>query len=279
MSQINSNPNAELNEDLIRHMVLSSILFYKKRFGKLYGEMIFCADSKKYWRKDVFKYYKASRKKNRERSGFDWVTIFDTLDKMKLELRKNFPYKMIEVEGAEADDIIGVLVKASQSEIPRTKVLILSSDRDFMQLQRFDNVFQYSPIAKKMLHTSDPIGYCYSHIMSGDAGDGVPNILSPDDVFIVDGERQKQCGPKKVEKWMKIINEDGVEDFLKTQSEAFRKNWFRNKQLVDLKHTPEHIEISILEEYDKEPEGARRKLLNYFIKNKLRNLMESMSEF
>lgn len=279
MSQINSNPNAELNGDLIRHMVLSSILYYKNRFGNLYGEMIFCADNRKYWRKNVFPYYKANRKKARDKSEFDWILIFETLDKLKKEIKQNFPYKVIEVDGAEADDIIGTLVKESQSQMPREKVLILSSDKDFMQLQRYDNVYQYSPIMKKMLNTNDPRGYLYEHVIRGDSGDGVPNVLSSDDVLIVEGKRQKPIRSAKLDEWIETIKSQGEPDFLATQNEDFQRNWHRNRQLVDLEKTPDSIAKAIVEEYEKEPVGERRKLLSYFIKNKLRNLMEQMSEF
>ena len=279
MSQINSNPNAELNENLIRHMVLSSVLYYKNRFGGLYGEMVFCCDNRNYWRKDYFKYYKAGRKKQRDKSGFDWILIFDTLDKMKQELRENFPYKVIEVDGAEADDIVATLVKESQAMIPREKVLILSSDKDFMQLQRFDNVFQYSPIMKKMLHTDDPRGYLYEHILRGDAGDGIPNIKSDDNIFLVEGKRQKSVRSAWVDECIDTIKKEGLEDFLKEQTEDFRIKWARNQQLVDLEFTPEDIKKEIVSEFEKEPKGARRKLLTYFIKHRLKNLMEKMSEF
>jgi len=274
MSQIHSNPNAELNENLIRHMVLSSVLYYKRRFGENYGELVFCADSKKNWRKDVFKYYKANRKKMRDKSDFDWILIFDTLDKIKDELKTFFPYKLIEVEGAEADDIIAVICdRVSEDE----RVLILSSDKDFLQLHKNDNVFQYSPIQKKMLSTRDPKAYLYEHIIRGDSGDGVPNFLSGDDVFVDENKRQKPLRTKKVKEWLELIKECGPECIF--ENDDMSRNWYRNQTVIDLSQVPEKIENKILDEFEKSPNGERRFLLKYFIKNRLKNLMESIQEF
>ena len=176
----------ELEEDLFRHMALNTIRNINSKFRNEYGELVIACDSYKYWRRDYFPYYKAHRKRDREQSNIDWETVFDYFKKIKTELRENFPYKFIEVENAEADDVIATLVQKIQDK----KFLIVSSDKDFQQLQYLPNVDQWDPMQNKFVKCSDPLEYLMDHIFTGDRGDGIPNILSADETF-VEGLRQK----------------------------------------------------------------------------------------
>lgn len=281
MSQISSNPTATLSEDLIRHMVLSSILSYKKKFGDKYGQMIFCADDRKYWRREVFPYYKANRKKKRDASKFDWNLIFNTLNKIRDEIRETFPYTVIQVDGAEADDVIGTLVRYSQDhELTGTvldrqpqDVLIISGDNDFVQLQKYPNVKQFSPILKKFLTTDDADRFLMEHILTGDSGDGVPNFLSNDSVFVTEGARQKPIRKDKLAEWIQIGDPEKFCD------DSMLRNFKRNQQLIDLSQTPTIIQSKIVELYERGPQGDKRNLLNYFVQNRLKYLLESISEF
>lgn len=269
MQQINSNPKEKLDENLIRHMVLNSLRSYIRQFKSKYGEIIIACDSKKYWRRDVFAFYKSNRKKDREKSDFDWHLIFETLNKIRDELKENFPYKVIDVEGAEADDIIGVLAPRLASN---GEVLILSSDKDFVQLQKYDNIIQYSPILKKFVQVDNPAQYIKEHIIKGDRGDGIPNFLSPDNTFAL-GERQKTINKKKLEEW---INKS-PEEFCTT--EVMLRGYKRNQMLVDLDFIPEAIKSAIVASYETTKSGNKQKMLNYFIDKKLRNLIECLDEF
>jgi len=186
MMQVGAHTNIPLDESMLRHMILNTIRHYRQKFTEQYGELVICCDSKKYWRKEVFPFYKAGRKKDRQASGVDWNTMFSTLDKVRQELIDVFPYKTIMIEGAEADDIIGTIARHERDE----KILILSSDKDFIQLHVNSNVEQYSPVLKKFVRHENPAIYLKEHIIKGDRGDGIPNINSPDGVF-VDGGRQK----------------------------------------------------------------------------------------
>jgi 5'-3' exonuclease len=269
MQQINSNPKYKLDENLIRHMVLNSLRSYVKQFKQKYGDVVICCDSKSYWRKEVFPLYKANRKKDRDKSGFDWNLIFETLNKIRDELKLYFPYKVIDVEGAEADDVIAVL---TARYAPHEEILILSSDKDFVQLQKYPNVTQYSPILKRYVKADDPLLYVKEHIIRGDSGDGVPNFLSADNVFAV-GERQKSINSKKLTEWLKLP----VEDFC--NNETLLRNYKRNQMLVDLDFIPERIRESIVETFDNTTKKPRAGLLNYFMEKNLRNLIEVLDEF
>lgn len=269
MQQINSDPKIKLEESLIRHMVLNSLRSYIRQFKSKYGEIIIACDSKKYWRREVFPFYKSNRKKDREKSQFDWTLIFETLNKIRDELKEHFPYKVIDVEGAEADDIIGVLAPrlAASSE-----VLILSSDKDFVQLQKYKNITQYSPILKKFIQTEDPTRYVKEHIIKGDRGDGIPNFLSADNVFALGG-RQKSINTNKLNEWLM----QNPEEFC--TNEILLRGYKRNQMLVDLDYIPENLKRVIVDTFDNTKVGNKQKLLNYFIEKKLRNLIEVLDEF
>ena len=264
-----------VDENIIRHMVINSLRSYNTKFGDEYGEMIICADDRNYWRRGIFPYYKASRKKEREASPYNWSLIFETLHKIKDELKENFPYKVLQVEGAEADDIIGTLcnthgVFLRNSETP--KILILSSDKDFMQLQKFINVDQYSPMAKKFIRPEgNPHAFLCEHIIRGDRGDGIPNILSTDDTFVTES-RQKPITSKKLNSWVT----QAPEDFCTTD---MLRNYNRNQILIDLAKIPKELQENILQTCNESPKRDRSKLFSYFIKNKMKNMMEHLQEF
>jgi len=269
MQQINSNPKMKLDENLIRHMVLNSLRSYITQFKEKYGEVIIACDNKRFWRRDVFPLYKANRKKAREESGFDWTLIFETLNKIREELKLHFPYKVIDVEGAEADDVIGVL---AARKAPHEEVLILSSDKDFVQLQKYANVKQYNPILKRYVETDDPYKYVKEHIIRGDRGDGVPNFLSADNVFAL-GERQKVINTKKLNEWLN----KSPEEFCTT--EIMLRNYKRNQMLVDLDYIPETIKSQIVDCYDNIKVASRSNLVNYFAEKGLKNLFDVIQEF
>ena len=258
--------NSDIEENLVRHMILSSLLMYKQKFGPEYGELVICCDSPKSWRKDVFPFYKANRKSYRENSDFDWKKIFLILNKIRDELRESFPYRVIEVDGAEADDIIGQF--ALNAKQP---VLILSSDKDFIQLQSNPNVKQYSIIQKKYLNGVDPNNYLKEHIIKGDRGDGIPNILSDDDTF-VSQKRQNKLQKIKIESWIQMDPQEFCND-------RMYRNYCRNEQLVSLHKTPSDIIDKIVDLYKNYKDNGRSKLFNYFVKHKLKNLMEHIQEF
>jgi hypothetical protein len=275
MMQIGGKKNVAIEEDLVRHMVLNSLRTYRSKFSNKYGELVICCDDKDYWRRELFPYYKIHRKKDRDESGLDWHTIFTVLNGIRDDLRDQFPYKVIQIEHAEADDIIGTLChKFGHLGITNGSaepILILSSDKDFMQLQKYANVEQYSPMQKKFVTCSNPARYIHEHILKGDRGDGVPNFLSNDDVFVT-GKRQTPLSSKKVDAWNGINPEDYCD-------ERMLRNYRRNQQLVDLDFIPQNIQDQVIEVFDNYKLNERSKIFNYFIKNKMKNMMEVISDF
>ena len=273
MMHLNMTKSKEPDENMVRHMILNSVRMYRTMFNAEYGEVILTYDSKHYWRRDFFPQYKAGRKKGRENDDKDWNAIFEILNRIKSEFKDNLPYKYLEVYGAEADDIIATLCKFTQTEKDRSrneKIIIVSGDKDFIQLQKYVNVKQYSPILKKYVDGHVPETYIKEHILKGDTSDGVPNVLSPDNTF-TDGLRQRPLGKKKIETWLDI-------DINDLQDEV-KRNYQRNEKLIDLSKIPNELEGEILTEFHGAPFGDRSKLLNYFIQSRLKNLTETIGEF
>jgi 5'-3' exonuclease len=272
MAQLSKQKGVKLEEDLIRHLVLNILRMHLKTFRNEYGEVVLCCDNRKYWRKDFFPFYKAGRKATREKSALDWHLIFELLTKLKQELKENFPYKVIDVDGAEADDIIGTLAPRYAAH---QKVLILSSDGDFLQLQQYGpNIKQYNPAQKKYIKSQNPLIELKEKIIRGDKGDGIPNIFSSSDCF-VRGTRQKSISEDKLNKLLK-------EDMDKT-SDLIDSNaltgFSRNKTLIDLTCIPVEIKEKIINTYDDSKPASKQKMFNYFIQYRLKNLMEVIEDF
>ena len=267
MMQMHMSKEKEPEEEMVRHMILNSLRMYRSRFISEFGELVLCYDSRHYWRRDYFPEYKHNRRKSREASSQDWDAIFGCLNTIKEEIKTNMPYKFLEVYGAEADDIIATICSEYNEEI-----MILSGDKDFIQLQKFPNVKQYSPITKKMVNGANPVGYLKEHVFKGDSSDGVPNVLSPDNTF-VDGLRQRPLSKNKIASWVDHDFDDVA------PNGEIKRNYQRNQKLIDLTYIPSELSDEILETYRSSSYGDRSKLLNYFIQKRLKTLTESISEF
>ena len=266
----------DVDDGLIRTLVLNNLKYYRGRFNEKYGELVICCDSKHYWRRDYFPNYKANRKKDRASSGHDWDFIFTSLNDVRDEIKEHFPYKVLEVYGAEADDIIATLVKYEKSD----DTIIISSDKDFIQLHSH-KVKQYSPVSKKLVNGTTPQHYLREHIIKGDRSDGVPNVLSPDDTF-TESKRQKP-----IRKTMLITLTEAMEKWepkdlfqlAKCNRDTWMRNWQRNETLIDLSKIPDDIRNDILKEFKDTKTGDRSKLFNYFVEHKLNNLIQSIGDF
>lgn len=272
MGSMFSQKTKSVDENLVRHQILNSLRMYNVKYRKKYGELIVACDGGS-WRKHVFAEYKAARKINREQDGFDWAAVWDIFNKIKNEIKQNLPYKVVQVKDAEADDIIATLVERTQEFGCADKVMIISADKDFIQLQKYSNVEQFSPFTKKLIKDPNPHKYLMEHILRGDSGDGVPNILSPDNVFLT-GERQKPLTAKLMKKC--IDNYSSLSDVL---DDTFFRNFIRNRRVIDLSYIPEEVTQSILDEYHKQPEVQNSKILSYLISHKCKMLIGCAADF
>jgi hypothetical protein len=263
------------DENMIRHMILNSIRMYNKKYRNEYGQMVICADGMNTWRREYFPEYKANRKKSRDAtSHMDWPEIFRIITLIREEIQENLPYKVLHMEGCEADDIIGALTIRSQDFGQGEPIMIVSSDKDFIQLQKFNNVKQFSPIQKKVVTDKNPRTYLFNHIMRGDVGDGIPNILSKDNTLITEGAKQTPLRQTRIDDWL-----ERSDDLKSAMPEETYRNYQRNKTLIDLTKIPESIQESIINKYDNQKLPMRMKVLNYLIKKRCNNLIECVEEF
>jgi hypothetical protein len=279
-SELKKNANNPEAVNIIRHVILTGIKMYKKKYANEYGEMVIACDGKQYWRKNIFPYYKAGRKKTREASDLDWKLIFDTISQIRDDLAEHFPYRVVHLEHVEADDIIAVVCKWSQSNglvdrgmfEDKQPIMIVSSDGDFKQLHKYDNVKQYSPIQKKMVQCDDPVAYLAQHIAkAGD--DGIPNCLSKDDVLVTEGVRQTKMTAGRLAEFVK-------EGRKACRTEEEQRNWDRNKALIDLSCIPSNVENNIVEAYIRqEPKGDKMSIYNYLVSHRCRLLLDHIEEF
>lgn len=268
---IGNHTNIDIDENLIRHMFLNSIRTNRKKFNDEYGELVICCDGKNSWRREAFPYYKANRRKNRDESEIDWNNLFNIMNTIRDELKEFFPYKVIHIDHCEADDIIGTICHDEGTELNMgaEKHLVLSADKDYIQLQTYANIDQYDPIRKRWIRNDNPDKYLEEHILKGDSGDGVPNVLSADNCLAV-GERQKAMTQKR----MAALREGP--DFM---DEETKRRFYRNKMMIDLSQIPEKYTTQIREEYSKNKEVGRSELFNFFVKKKLKNLITDIQDF
>lgn len=268
------NRGEQLSENLVKHIILNNIRMYRVKYPEReWGKLVICTDSNS-WRKDVYPPYKANRTTSKEKdTKRDWDEIYRLINITIEDLKANFPYAIIGVKGAEADDIIGALTAYKTQPLAAEKVAIISADKDFIQLHQLGEVIQYSPMQQKMVKVDSPTRYMFEHLMKGDSGDGVPNVLSPDNTF-VDKIRQTPMRKKLIEEWWK--HKDDLKAIMPT--EAFR-NYIRNREMIDLDRTPQHIKDSAIKQLDNYKYNQRSSILTYLIENQMNLLIECAGEF
>ena len=270
MVQIGNHTNTKIEKDIIKHMILNSIRSIKTRFSPEYGELVIACDNKNCWRKQAFPYYKANRKKIRDSSELNWNEIFSFLNDIRKDLKEYFPYRVIDIETAEADDIIASLVFEFSSYV-NEKILILSGDKDFIQLHMYQNVKQYDPVKKKFITHDSPRTFLKEHILKGDSSDGIPNFLSNDNCLVV-GERQKSLTSKRLQFYMDALPDD-------LDDERLKRNYHRNLQLIDLSYIPTDLRSKIVKEYESQAGKNRTKIYKYFVENRMNILLENINDF
>jgi hypothetical protein len=262
------------DENMIRHMILNSLRMYNAKYRREYGNMVICCDAGNTWRKEYFPYYKANRKKTRDKSDLDFNEIFRILNMVREEISTNLPYKLIQIDGCEADDIIACLAMETQEFGKDEKIMIISSDKDFIQLQKYGNVSQFSPMQKKSVTDKNPRMYLFEHVIKGDSGDGIPNVLSSDDTLVTEGKRQTPVSKKKIEHWL-----ENAENLKSVMDDDTYRNYQRNKTLIDLTEVPTSVKENIINTFEDTKVPMKMKVLNYLIKKRCNLLIDSVEEF
>lgn len=272
MASLGRYTNSEIDVGMLRHMILNSLRANRMKFKSSHGELVICLDSRASWRREAFPYYKANRRQARENSDMNWQVVFEAFDQIKRELREVFPYHVLHVDGAEADDLIAsVVMDYAESDTVDFFVkppLILSGDKDFAQLQRYADVKQYDPVQKKYVVTADPEEFLFEHIIRGDPGDGVPNVLMSDDSMVM-SERARPITKKRLNEFRNV----------EKMSLDVRRNYERNKLLIDLRNVPQRVREEVRAQMAVKPERDGRKIVNYMIENRLKMLLDNVQDF
>lgn len=269
----NYNPTEPIQPDILKYMILNTLRAILMKFKSDNHDklVVIACDSKTSWRKNEFPFYKAARKKTRDQSDIDWSQVFPVFESMIQDIKDNFPYIVIDVESAEADDAVGVLTKTYND----SEIIIVSADSDFKQLHR-PGVKQWDSIRQRFVSTLDPKTYLLEHILKGDRGDGVPNVLSDGNCFVL-SIRQKPLRQKKidqmVEQYQKINTEMVDWDPIVTN------NFIRNRTLIDLDFVPSNIKDTIINQFETQKRSKKSNVLNYLIKNNMPDLIEKLQEF
>ena len=270
ISNLMMSPNiktGDVDENLIKHMILNSIRTYKQKFGREYGEIVICCDSKHYWRRDIFPHYKAARKEGRKKSKFDWGEVFTAISNFKQDLKDYFPYKVVEFHGAEGDDVIAII-----SQNINEKTIIVGSDKDYGQLQKHDHIKQYSPTKKEFINVLNPDEFLQELVICGDKSDGIPNIKSDADTFVTE-KRQSPIRKNDLAKWVTL------EPKMFCESRKMLENFERNKRLIDFTFIPDNIKNGIIHEFIQKPKGNKKLVLDYFMKNRMKMLIRDLDQF
>jgi len=260
----------DMSEDLFRHTILNNIRMYRTKFKEKYGEIVICGDGRKNWRKEVFPNYKFKRGESKSKSDIDWNELYRIIYQVYDELSENFPYKTVLVDECEADDIIATLVETTQEFGKHEPVMIVSADKDFVQLQKYENVRQYSPMKKQFVIEKNPRKQLLELILKGDASDGVPNVLSPDNSFS-DGIRQTPLRQATLDKLFDDLNSMGDEVY---------RNYCRNKKLIDLTEIPQSLKSEILNRFEAQDKWSNRsKVFPFLVEKRCRMLIEDIKDF
>jgi DNA polymerase-1 len=256
------------NTNFWRFLVLNSIQAMINEINP--NEVVLCMDYAS-WRKDIFPYYKSNRKKTQNTEEFE--NLFKEIKEFRIELKENFPYKIIQIWKGEADDIIAVL---SQNLSKNNEVIIGSTDKDMFQLAN-DKVKIYNPIKNEFVEGKDK-NYLLELIMHGDSGDGIPNVRSDDDVFVIKEKCQKDFGPKTIQN---ILNTIGFEKWYSEQPEDIKKKFQRNKQLISLSLDviPKELQDKIMEEYKVKPTNDPQKMMHYFAEKQMTSFYDCLDKF
>jgi len=257
----------EISEPFVRHMAMMFFQTYRKKYPK-HGEIILCCDGPNSWRKEHYPYYKANRVRDKDvdDSGFDWKEFYRVLNLVREEMKTRMPYKVIHIDRVEGDDGMGVLARNLKG--PHT---VVSNDKDMGQLTRYEGVTIYSPLKGIEVKINDPERYLREHIIYGDKGDFVPNILSDDDVFVNPDKRQKSIFKKKLDGYMEGELTDHFPE----------ENVKRNVLMIDLEQIPQEYCDKIMASYEeqKEKKVTRSQIYDYFVEKRLAKLLEDIQNF
>lgn len=261
----------DITKENLRIGLLNSLLFFMKEFKQEYGPEVVVALDGNSWRKDKFEYYKFKRKESRDKDKFDWKEIHKFYSEIIEEFKGNLPYKFLRLEGAEADDIVAKLVRYKDGEI-----LIIGSDKDYLQLQLNSKVKQYCPMKKEYITADiEDIKYkLFFHIMKGDSSDGIPSVINKSNCFYK-GIRQKPLRETYIKETYEKAKNGELEEFV---GEEIYNRFIENKELIDFRCIPTQIQEKIVSSFEEYGE-LNYNVYKYITTHNLNNFFEEINNF
>ena len=257
-----------INIHSVRRSVIKVLARIQRTYSREWGDLCLCYDDKNYWRREIFPFYKKNRKQEREASKINWDEVFSVLNKIRDELKTNFPYQVIQIDRAEADDIIASIVNDNSLKDSPEPMLILSADKDFIQLHKHSFVKQFDLTRNRWISHENPVQYLQEHIIKGDRSDGIPNILTCDDA-IVTGKPQKKMSKEKIASLASMDPQDFT-NFIRL------RNWKRNSQLIDFTNIPGEVVSNIVDvHHTTQPQKSIS--MNYFIEHNIQDIIGEFS--
>lgn len=209
-------------------------------------DTIIAKDSKlvKSFRYSLYPEYKLTRKLNRAKRGqykigpvFDelYVNVFPSI----------FGDRMVQlaVDGAEGDDVIASIARSERIAQDYEKIILVSSDRDFLQLQIDRPVAQYDAkgemVLPRLKHGNEIIDLTPKQalmikIISGDSSDNIKPI-------------KPKIGEIRAYKYI-TEKTDEFKKMLKEEPEVAER-LVLNSKLIDFKNIPTDLSQKVVDEF------------------------------
>lgn len=266
----------------IEEGVFASLVHIHDKLCPKYGNTIVaCCDHKSPWRADFFAPYKAERKIRRAESGIDWRYVRTGFRACEDALHACTDVVVVRVQGAEGDDCISVVADRNQYDKDRMSLgglaiggdeptVIVSSDKDYGQIP---NVDRFDP-RKGIFLPYNPQAALAAIVIDGDRTDGVPNVISDDDTFIVSGKRQNTMTAVRRSKLEAMYYAGDFEDRPATK-DLPATHWNRNRWLVDFKFIPPSVQSDIMDEFDAARTKKRDPAFEYLFEHNMMHVADS----
>lgn len=271
-------------ENILRHAIINSFTTLKKRFGAEYGELIIAVDGKKNFRKDIYEHYKAGRAEARKKSDIPWNIVFDIVHRLVDEAKENWPWAVIEVDRAEADDVMFVLVEDIANHNTQSvgvmdddepeKVLLDTRDQDMFQIHR-PGLRQWDSRDRKFITLPSGMtaeAFRKDLIIRGDTTDGVENVFTPLGTLITPGVRQTACIAKRMNS---VLQFENIFDY--DLDPVIKERIKMNHQLVSSQGIPLDVRDEIVSKYKNRTINKKMKMLQYLQKHRCIRLIDEIN--
>jgi len=245
----NVHPDEEINDDydwlenqvFMKHFddtYMKNLIKFKNMYNIPYENMIVVRDCPRetIWRMNLYPEYKANRKNtcSYKNKKYNIGNIFKHIyNSLYPQLEKQYGFKILKVDNAEADDIIAVLASKIRELDKNRLIVIISNDNDYLQLVNEKTLIwslQNKLLNTKVETTAEEI--LLRKILKGDDSDNIPSLIGN----INEKDLNEMIkDPKKLNEWLDN-NPDKKEGYVS------------NRKLIDFQFIPDEIKNLIINE-------------------------------